>query len=111
MKPKNDGLGFVMKDYVITLKLFTVASLFMNFMMELINMVYNQVFIKKSYPLTGMLFFLAASQTVSNLCRLSDMEQLLIFFLQVNKNIINNVKCGVLPQDINQIIYSLPEGL
>ena len=73
-------------------------------------MVYNQVFIKKSYPLTGMLFFLAASQTVSNLCRLSDMEQL-IFFLQVNKNIINNVKCGVLAQDINQIIYSLPEGL
>ena len=26
MKPKNDGLGFVMKDYVITLKLFTVAG-------------------------------------------------------------------------------------
>ena len=75
-------------------------------------MVYNQVFIKKSYPLTAMLFFLAASQTVSNLCRLSDMEQL-IFFLQVNKNITNNVtgKCNVLPQDINQIIYSLAEGL
>ena len=73
-------------------------------------MVYNQVFIKKSYPLPGMLFFLAASQTVSNLCRLFDMEQL-IFFLQVNKNIISNIKCSVLPQDINQIIYSLAEGL
>ena len=74
-------------------------------------MVYNQVFIKKSYPLPGMLLiFLAASQTVSNLCRLFDMEQL-IFFLQVNKNIISNIKCSVLPQDINQIIYSLAEGL
>ena len=73
-------------------------------------MVYNQVFTKKSYPLPGMLFFLAASQTVSNLCRLFDMEQL-IFFLQVNKNIISNIKCSVLPQDINQIIYSLAEGL
>jgi len=34
----------------------------------------------KSYPLTGMLFCLATSQTASNLCRLSDMEQF-IFFL------------------------------